>query len=540
MSYKVLDISEWQGKIDWDKAWKSEAFSAVILRCGYGMDDRSKDDKQWIRNVFECERLGIPYGVYLYSYSNGTTTLSEVTHVLRLLKGHSPALPVYIDLEENKYRSAFLKNAQVFCSTIERNGYKAGVYSGAYLFKTYLNKLDKKYSRWIASYGKNKNGTVYNDVKPNLDEDGWQYTSTAMVKGISGNVDMSIFYTDYLKNNNKQENKQNNNIKEKEAEKMSIAPITDYTKYRNMVSNSGQDENGGIRNGKAGDQTGKEWWIKAWADFGQNYVIRFNDREIANTLATLSIYAAQNNKIGYDQYQRTTYWKQLSKVGYDPRKITTACEDDCSAGVLANVKAALILTGHKSWADKIDVNGYTGNLTTIIKNCGASITVFTDSLHCRSNKYQLPGDINNNSVRHVNVNLGLGSMMSQADVIGKTAEKKEDKKETKKISQKEAVKELQVALNKSYGLNLAIDGKKGKNTNKAIDSHFLYYRPRTIQNAHVKWLQQRFRDLGYDIDVDGSFGSQTQSVVKKFQKKYGLTVDGYAGLQTHSKIISLF
>ena len=531
MSYIVIDVSEWQGKIDWDKAWKSGAFKAVILRCGYGNNEFRKDDKQWVRNVTACERLGIPYGVYLYSYSNGDDIQSEIDHVLRLIKGHSPTLPVYLDLEEAKYKKVFMYNAKKFCEAITKAGYKAGVYSGAYLFREKLLNLNDKYSRWVASYGQNKNGKLYESAKPVVCEDGWQYTSTGTVTGISGKIDMSIFYTDYLKGNIKNKTKE----EKKGATTMGVTPITDYSKYKNQVSNCGSDENGRIRGGKAGDQTGREWWIKSFNDFGQNQIIRFNDREIANTFATISIYSAQNDEDGYDQDERTTYWNQLKKVGYDPRKITTANESDCSAGVLANVKAALYLTGHSAWAEKINVNGYTGNLMSIIKCCGASVTVFTDSLHCRSNKYQLPGDINNNSARHVNVNLGLGSMMSQADVIGKKVEV-----ETKKPTQKECVKKLQLALNASYGYSFKGDGKYGSNTKKAVNAHYLYYKSSTIVNEHVKWLQQMLKWLGFDIDVDGSFGRQTEAVVKAFQKKYKLTVDGYAGQKTHDKIVELF
>ena len=529
MSYTVIDVSEWQGKIDWDKAWKSKQFQAVILRCGYGTNIISHDDKQWHRNISECERLGIPYGVYLYSYSDGQTTASEINHVLRLLDGHSPALPVYIDLEESKYGKSFLSNAKQFCKAVENAGYKAGVYSGAYLFKKYLTSLDKEYSRWVAAYGSNKDGKIYIDSKPNVGEDGWQYTSTKKISGISGTVDTSLFYTEYFKENDG-------------GEKMSVTPIIDFTKYYNKVSNSGSDEKGGIRGGKAGDQTGKEWTIRAWSDFGQNYIIRINDREIANEFATVSIYAAENDNVGYNQYKRTTYYTQLKKpeVNFDPRKIKTKCDDDCSAGTLANLVAALELTGHHDIAKKIDINGTTWSIVSIIRKSGLNVTIFTDSLHCRSNKYQLPGDINLNDNRHVNVNLGVGSMMSKADVTGNKDNKEETPKESKKVSKKEAVKELQTALNKSYGTKLKVDGDCGKNTKKAIDSHYLYYRPRTIQNQHVRWFQQRLRELGYDIDVDSSYGTQSQSICKKFQKKYGLEVDGYAGLQTHLKILSLF
>ena len=99
MTYKVIDISEHQGKIDWDKAWKSGKFKAVIIRCRYEGRGKSHDDYQWTRNVSECERLKIPYGVYIYSCSDTSSASLEINNTLRLLKGHSPELPVYIDLE---------------------------------------------------------------------------------------------------------------------------------------------------------------------------------------------------------------------------------------------------------------------------------------------------------------------------------------------------------------------------------------------------------------------------------------------------------
>ena len=151
--------------------------------------------------------------------------------------------------------------------------------------------------------------------------------------------------------------------------------ITDFSAYKGKISNSGHDENNRYKNGKAGDQSGTEWCIRSWYNRPWNVVIRFKDRKIANMLATLSIYAAKNNKIGYDQYQRTSYWSALKKAGYDPRKITTACEEDCSAGVLANTRAALELTGHSAWAKNINVKGYTGNMKGIICSCGAKATV---------------------------------------------------------------------------------------------------------------------------------------------------------------------
>lgn len=66
---KGIDVSQYQGTIDWERV-KASGIDFAIIRCGYGMNQTDQDDNQWLRNVSECERLGIPYGVYLYSYAN--------------------------------------------------------------------------------------------------------------------------------------------------------------------------------------------------------------------------------------------------------------------------------------------------------------------------------------------------------------------------------------------------------------------------------------------------------------------------------------
>ena len=87
-------------------------------------------------------------------------------------------------------------------------------------------------------------------------------------------------------------------------------------------------------------QTGIEWYLRLWYDRPWNCVIRHPNSKVRELIAELAVKAAKNGKIGYDQDKRVTYWSQLQKVGYDPSKITVPCEEDCSAGVMANVKAA--------------------------------------------------------------------------------------------------------------------------------------------------------------------------------------------------------
>lgn len=82
----------------------------------------------------------------------------------------------------------------------------------------------------------------------------------------------------------------------------------DFSQYYGKISNSGHDQNGRYKGGKAGDQTGTEWQIISWYRRPWNVVIRLKNRAAADLLAQLAIEAANNNNIGYNQNQRTTYW----------------------------------------------------------------------------------------------------------------------------------------------------------------------------------------------------------------------------------------
>lgn len=191
---KGIDVSEWQGKINWSKVKKS-GIDFAIIRCGYGSNYTDQDDAWWKYNVSECERLGIPYGVYLYSCVNtAAKAKSEANHVLRLLKGHKPTYPVYYDLEDATVakagRTNIIKYAQSFCSTIEANGYRAGIYANLDWWDNKLNSstLDK-YEKWIAQWN--------NECEYEGDFGIWQCTDSGTVSGIDGNVDLNFAFTEY-------------------------------------------------------------------------------------------------------------------------------------------------------------------------------------------------------------------------------------------------------------------------------------------------------------------------------------------------------
>lgn len=251
--------------------------------------------------------------------------------------------------------------------------------------------------------------------------------------------------------------------------------ITDFGKYAGKIANSGHDERGKYSGGKAGDQGG-EWVIRSWYSRPWDTVIRFADSKIADMIATMSIYAAQNNQIGYDQGQRTSYWTALKKAGYDPRAIKTPCEDDCSAGVMANVRAALELTGHSNWAKNINIHATTWTMKGSICSCGAKVKTFTDASHTKSTKYLLPGDIILRKSAHTAVNLGIGSAMKKESESSKIAGTcTVTLNQFLKGAEDPQIKTIQRILNaEGYkgknGKALAVDGSLGENTAYAIES----------------------------------------------------------------------
>lgn len=180
-----IDVSQWQGVIDWEQV-KASGIDFAIIRCGYGKNYSEQDDLYWQRNVSECERLGIPYGVYIYSYATDIASAkSEAEHVLRLIEGHNLSYPVYFDMEDNSTLNSDLAAiAETFCTTVSNAGYPVGVYANLYWWNTYLT--DARFSqwyRWVAQY--NSSCDYAGDYSI------WQYSSKGSVPGISGEVDMN-------------------------------------------------------------------------------------------------------------------------------------------------------------------------------------------------------------------------------------------------------------------------------------------------------------------------------------------------------------
>lgn len=210
---KGIDVSAWQKEIDWEKV-KASGIQFAIIRCGFGGDLKSQDDKYFERNITECERIGMPYGVYLYSYADSVEKAkSEAEHTLRLIEGRHLSYPVYYDLEDADTtgkcsKSLILEMAKAYVGILEAKGYCVGIYANKYWNTTYLT--DDWYNtkpRWIAQY--NTECTYSGEYGI------WQYSSSGKVDGIVGNADMNYAYIDYpslLNNQNDTAKKSNEEI----------------------------------------------------------------------------------------------------------------------------------------------------------------------------------------------------------------------------------------------------------------------------------------------------------------------------------------
>lgn len=193
--FKGIDVSVYQGDIDWDRVKPQIDFA--ILRIGLGDDIPSQDDAKFERNYAECVRLGIPFAVYFFSYAvNKAKVQSEIAHIKRLLEGKTINAPVYIDVENTRgldwrtiSNADMLGIMQEFNAQLNALCYRMGIYSSRSAF--WNEKMSDPWydnvSKWVAEYG-----DKVNDF--NRTYDIWQHTSKGAIDGINGNVDMNVMY----------------------------------------------------------------------------------------------------------------------------------------------------------------------------------------------------------------------------------------------------------------------------------------------------------------------------------------------------------
>ena len=192
-----IDVSNHQGTVDWNKV-KAAGIDFAILKVGpvYG-----KPDDSFERNAAECERLGIPYGVYYYSYARSVEDANkEADRTLAWLGGHHPSLPVYYDLEDSYIlqdpgfsKDKLTQIAQAFCNRMEAVGFKSGIYANLNWLNNYLNSPSLSgYDHWVAQYNWRCDYAGSYSF--------WQYSSSGNVPGVNGRCDMNYCFNGSLLN----------------------------------------------------------------------------------------------------------------------------------------------------------------------------------------------------------------------------------------------------------------------------------------------------------------------------------------------------
>ena len=286
---KGIDVSYHNGTIDWKKVKQSEVEYAII-RCGYGTNDKSQDDKKWEENVNGYIDNNIPYGVYLYSYADTVEKASsEADHAIRLLQGKKFKYPVYYDLEEDKLRDKISKKtiadiAQTFCDKLSAKGYTVGIYANKDWFTNYLtDSRFNNWTKWVAQYN-----TVCN-YKGKYDM--WQCSSTGRVPGISGNVDLNYSYSPFENsygggntNNGGTTNKYSDGLNEIEGELYYFKNNRIDTSYSGLAQYGNEwyyIENGKVNWNYTGlAQRGNEWFYieKGKLNWNHSGIVEYNNQ----------------------------------------------------------------------------------------------------------------------------------------------------------------------------------------------------------------------------------------------------------------------
>ena len=192
MSKKGIDVSYCQGDIDFGRINK-EQVQFVIIRSSFGWQPDQKDSK-FERNYEGFKRLGIPVGAYHYSYAKTVDqAIKEAKYCLECIRGKSFELPVFLDMEEQSCaaagRRACTDVAKAFIQTMEKAGYRSGIYTNPNWLENYLykNELIGKVNLWLAQWG---------SAKPYCNCMLWQYNvgGRGSVSGIAGEIDLDLCY----------------------------------------------------------------------------------------------------------------------------------------------------------------------------------------------------------------------------------------------------------------------------------------------------------------------------------------------------------
>ena len=209
--YIGIDVSHWQGDINYEKLVASQKIDFMITKVGWYSENNKRFivDSKFEKNYKLAKQNKIPLGIYLYSYAKNVEDAKlEANELIKYLKSSGNSsfeLPIFYDIEEDSQisygKKAITDITIAFCETMKNAGYEVGVYSYSYWLNNYMEilRLPADYSLWGADYGTNNNGQIPSDLdKYSKTYDIWQFTDKAQIDGINGYVDMNVCYKKYF------------------------------------------------------------------------------------------------------------------------------------------------------------------------------------------------------------------------------------------------------------------------------------------------------------------------------------------------------
>ena len=335
---KGIDVSRWNGKIDW-KTVANYGMGFAILRI---TEKGNIVDSTFESNYKGCIENKIPVGVYKYSYATTIAQIKdEANVVIKTLNKRKLDYPVFLDIEdkcqENLSDSLMMKMIEAFRSIIIKAGYKFGIYCGYFWYQNKLPESTKKYDVWTARYPNNDTGELQERLRVHASTGviGWQYSSKASIPGIPTKVDRSVFYKDYSKSSTTSTNTSNNNSNK--------TPQGSDNMSNNIIQN------------------------------------------VINDSVSFAVGIANDNSHGYSQAVRSLY------------NITNPKSYDCSSLCCTAYYYAFLKNGLTTQANYLKSHcSYTGNMLNML-NVGFEIVARNQTAHAQMQK----GDLELNVTHHV-------------------------------------------------------------------------------------------------------------------------------------------
>ena len=538
---KGVDISSCNGKVDFAKI-KAAGYDFVMIRCGFGENIAEQDDTYWEENVRKAEAAGMPWGAYFYSYAcSEASARSELEHVLRLLKGKRPTLPVALDMEDaDGYHarhggwnfSTIDKVCRIFLKGIAEAGYYPLLYTGFEEIENLISEeVWKGNDMWFAHWA-SKCGYAYDNLAM------WQYggeTNILESNSISGVgvIDKDMCYRDYVSIITKG----GYNGFDKSKGTVPPAPATNGVTAAQAMS--------AARNLVEKDENPEECDIMAW--YG-TFSTRINNiacccagmmylfGKVLNALNLIpggkvadcgslalnfynagQLHKANEVKPGdlviFSWSGDDTSVKPLDSLGYKCFEHVELCLKVCD-GTILSVGA--------------NNGGYECDDFQIKTRDRSDISACCRPKYADGESEDIPATVTEAAIgdKYVNdvqtwLNAYYGFDIYIDGVYG---------------SQTKAalVMALQTELNIEFDSGLDVDGIYGPMTNSEIRNVF-----NGVSGNYVKVLQGFLMCNGYDTGgLDGIFGNATEKAVEDYQSENGLVVDGIAGPATFGSLAS--